>query len=85
MAGTKSPSSSWSFLRDSTTLRAAIAYRLRDRDLFITDVAEALGVHPDRISKYLRGVKPSLTNWQVVKLAEYLGLEVNLEVKAKEI
>jgi len=85
MAGTKSPSSSWSFLRDSTTLRAAIAYRLRDRDLFITDVAEALGIPPDRISKYLRGVKPSMTNWQIVKLAEYLGLSVELEIRAKEV
>ena len=84
MRGNRSASSFWSFLRDSAKLRAAITYKLQTRDLFIQKVADDLGVAPDRISKYLRGVTPSLTNWQVVKLAEYLGLDVDLDVKTKE-
>ena len=77
----KSLSSGWSFLRDSEQLRSAIQYRMQADDVTISKVAKALDVDADRISKYLRGVKPSLTNWQVIILANYLRLEVELNVK----
>ncbi len=77
----KSVSSGWSFLRDSVQLRAGIKYRMDELDISIVDMAKAIGTQPDRVSKYLRGVKPSLTNWQLVKLANHLGLEVELNVK----
>jgi len=80
----KSPLSSWSFLRDSAQLRSTIAYKLQSKDLFITDAATAIGVAPDRISKYLRGVTPSLTNWQIVKLANYLGMDIELSIKIRD-
>jgi predicted transcriptional regulator len=77
----KSASSSWSFLRDSVQLRAAIKYRMEELDLSINDVALHLEIAPDRVSKYLRSVKPSLTNWQIIKLANHLKLEAELNIR----
>lgn len=77
----KSVSSGWSFLRDSVQLRAAIKYRMEELNVTITELGNLLEINPDRISKYLRGVKPSLTNWQLIKIAEYLKLEVDLNIK----
>lgn len=77
----KSVSSGWSFLRDSVQLRAAVKYRMEELDISIVDLAKKINVDPDRVSKYLRAVKPSLTNWQIVQLALVLDLEVNLDIK----
>ena len=77
----KSVSSGWSFLRDSVQLRAAIKYRMEELDLSIKDVANDVILDPDRLSKYLRGVKPSLTNWQLINLATHLNLEVDLNIR----
>lgn len=80
MAG-KLPSSSWSFLRDSSRLRGILKYQLESKDLFVNDVAKDLGMNVDRLRKYFRGVKPSITNWDLIRVANYLGVEVSLEVK----
>lgn len=77
----KSVSSGWSFLRDSTQVRAGIKYRMDTLDKSIVEVAQVIRTDPDRVSKYLRGVKPSLTNWQIIQLANHLGLEVEIHLK----
>lgn len=77
----KSASSGWSFLRDSPELRGTLRYQLDTSKKSLVDIGEALEVKPDRLSKYFRGVKPSLTNWQVMKLANYLGVEVQLRIQ----
>jgi len=77
----KSVSSGWSFLRDSVQLRAAIKYRMDDLDITVTQLAKEVGVDPDRLSKYLRGVKPSLTNWQLIQIATKLEMEVDLNIR----
>jgi predicted XRE-type DNA-binding protein len=77
----KSVSSGWSFLRDSTQLRAAIKYRMEELDISIKELATVLDIDPDRVSKYLRGIKPSLTNWQLIQVATHLQLEVDLTIR----
>lgn len=67
-------------LRDDQRLCGVISYRIEQRGLTLKQVGEAIGVTADRIAKYLRGVKPSLTNWQIVQLAEYLGVTVELSI-----
>jgi hypothetical protein len=77
----KSVSSGWSFLRDSAQLRAGIKYRMDELDISIVELAEAVDVKPDRISKYLRNVKPSVTNWQLIQMATHLNMEVDLNIR----
>jgi len=77
----KSVSSGWSFLRDSIQLRAAIKYRMEELDISIKKLAIEVNIDPDRLSKYLRGIKPSLTNWQLIQIATHLHLEVDLNIR----
>lgn len=67
-------------LRDDHRLCGVISYRIEQRGLTLKQVGDALGFSADRLAKYLRGVKPSLTNWQIVQLAEYLGVIVELNI-----
>lgn len=77
------PSSGWSFLRDSSRLRGIIKYKIENSDKKLVDIAAEVGIRVDSMSKYLRAVKPSLTDYAVLKLADHLGIEVTLEVRLK--
>lgn len=54
---------------------------MEELDVSIKEMAGLLEIDPDRVSKYLRGIKPSLTNWQLVNIANYLNLEVDLTIR----
>lgn len=79
----RSPSSTWNFLRDSPKLRGVLKYQIDAKDLSFGQVERDTGIRQDNMSKYFRGVKPSLSDYKILQLADYLGVEVSLTVHLK--
>lgn len=78
------PASSWNFLRDNTALRSVISYKIETGKHKLVDLAEKIGINHDHlIGLYLKNKKPSLTNYQIVKLADVLGIEVSLKIELR--
>ncbi len=85
MGNTKTPSASWHFLRDSAKLRGVLKYRLEQKDIPFKQIERELGIRQDALSKYFRGVKPNTTDFNLLRLAEYLGIEVRLDIQIKSL
>lgn len=78
------PASSWNFLRDNAALRSVISYKIEKENHKLSELAPKIGVNHDHlIGYYLKGRKPSLTNFQIVKLADVLGIEVSLKMELR--
>jgi hypothetical protein len=71
---------SFCIVRYSSKLRTAIKFRLDQRGYTVASVAKETELNADRIRKYLRGDKVGLSQFQVIKLASFLGIEVNITV-----
>jgi hypothetical protein len=79
MGGTRSVASKWCLLRDDTTLRTAIVYKIKSQKLRLADLERETGIQAYRISRYINGRKPHLSQFQLVSLAKFLGIQVTLE------
>lgn len=77
MAG---PKSSWCILRNSTKLRTLIKYKIRSKEFKIVETAEKAGVETYRLSRYLNSRTPNLTQFQLMKVCDLLGIEVSLDI-----
>jgi transcriptional regulator with XRE-family HTH domain len=69
------------YLRDNKTIREAIRYRMKEKGITQGDLAERVGLMPYQISLYLNDKKPSITEEFVLKLLDYLKIEIVLKVK----
>lgn len=72
----------WNFLYADSRLRGAISYKMAHRNLESKDIEEATGLDRYDINHYLfRGKEPNLNNYEIIKLANFLGIEVELDLK----
>lgn len=74
-------SGAWCILRNSSQLRTLIQYKIRQKDWLIKETAEKAGVETYRLSRYLNRRTPNLTQFQLMKVCEVLGVEVSLDIK----
>lgn len=83
MGNTRTPASSWNFLRDSPKLRGVLKYQIDSKDLSFGQIQRDTGIRQDNMSKYFRGVKPNLSDFKILQLADYLGIEVAIDIRIK--
>lgn len=79
-------SPSYNFLRDNAQLRAAVKFRLDvlNPNHKFAIFERALDFPYQKIGKFYRGDKNALTNFQIMRLCEFLGIEVSLKLEIKE-
>ena len=77
------PLSRWSFLGDNHKLHGVISHRLGERGLSGADVEKALKISPYKFQHYLDGDAPNVSNHELMKVMEYLGIEVDLTIELK--
>ena len=80
MAG-RSPIQHWNYLRADSNLRGAVAFRMKDRNLDKDDIQDAIGMNSYKVRDYIDGKIPNLNNFEIVKLANFLGIEISLDIK----
>ena len=78
---------SWCILRSNGRLKTAIKFRMESKNIHYSEIAKIAGVRPSRVSNYLNnlheGGRPSLTQSQIVKICEGIGIGVRLDVEIK--
>jgi transcriptional regulator with XRE-family HTH domain len=57
-----------------------MSYRLSSRNLTVEDMEEMTGVEHLRFRDYLKGQKPNLSNFEIIKIAKALGMDVEIKV-----
>lgn len=80
----KSARSSWCILRDNERLRSIIEFQIKKKNLKLIDVANLSGVAPDRLSKWRNRYTRHLTQYQLIKVANVLGLQVDITINFKD-
>lgn len=81
MAGDKTVKSIWCFLRSNEVLRTAIKYKQAGLDLNLKELAHAAGVDYTRLCKWFKNRAGALSQYEVIRLCTYLGIEVELTIK----
>jgi hypothetical protein len=74
------PQTNWNFLRESGRLRGAMCAVIDMYELDEKVIAKELDIVPYALSCYLRGKTPSICNYDIIRLAAHLGLEVDLDI-----
>jgi hypothetical protein len=82
--GKDSPSSQWCFLRDNSRLRALINYKIETSEELLSTIAKGAGVPAYLISSWKNGHKPYMTQYQLVKLCNYLNISINLKIELEK-
>lgn len=82
----RNPSASWCLVRNDKVLMRAIRSRIRTKGLKLVEIARATDIRVDRISKFLHQEKYTkhITQFETVRLANFLGIEIKLDVKFKD-
>lgn len=77
----------WCILRSNGKLKTAIKFRMESKNIHYTELAKIAGVRPSRVSNYLNNIHkggfPSLTQSQIVKICEGIGIGVKLDVEMR--
>ena len=82
--GTRSYSSRWCFLRDDDAVRDTIRALMKIKGLTLTQLGAGTGIQIYRISQYLNNKREQrITQCQLVEIANYLGFELDIEIKFK--
>ncbi len=76
----RSPIRNWNFLQANERLRGAIQQRIGMYGNELGELATKLACKKSKVSAYLRNVKPNLNDYEVVKLANLVGLDVSLKI-----
>ena len=71
-------------MRDSPKLRGILKYQIESKDLSFGQIERDTGLRQDNLSKYFRGVKPSMPDFKILQLADYLNIEVALDIRFKD-
>lgn len=76
----------YSFLYWDNYLRRLIIDLLKLNNIPRKKIAEVAGTYPSAVSNYLNrsGNKTNLTDWQIITICDFLGLELELNVKVKK-
>ena len=70
----------WCFIRSSFKLRSAIKLRMNELGVGTNELARRAEVPKSKVSRYLNNKDASLSQAQLIKVAEVLGLRVTLNV-----
>ena len=70
----------WCYLRSNSRLKLAIDTRIKERNLNNVQLSELTSIPKDRLGRYLRGVSPNITQFQLITLARELNISINLQV-----
>lgn len=84
MAGRITPSSYWCMIRSSPKLRELVKYKLEQKDKTLKEICKEIGIKQSRLSKYLNNRSPNITQFQLMQVLRYLGIEVTLDIKIVE-
>lgn len=80
--------SKYCFLRYNSALHTAVKFKidqLKRSGKSITQIGEESGINRTRISKYYNdSSKNAITQIQLMKLIDYLGIEIDLSIKINE-
>lgn len=79
--GRRSPSSHWCVLRNNSNIRTAVQSRIKERGYTLKELEKHTGILADRISKYRNGKRKSITQYQLFTLCEFLGIEIDVQIK----
>jgi len=71
-------------LKNSDKLRAAVGLRIKQLGLTPFRVAEITGLRLQGINSYLKGKNTNLTQGQIVKLCDFLGIAVSIKIEFLE-
>lgn len=70
--------------RDSSDLRELMKFRLKKKGWNYEDLSRATGIKADRFSKYFRSEKPNMTQYEFIKMAKELGVQLDIDIKIIE-
>lgn len=71
----------WHYLQSEDRLRGAILYQIESRKASLDDLAEKLSAKKYNLTNYLKNERPALNDYEIIKLANMLGLEISLDIK----
>lgn len=71
----------WCLLRSNRKLRQAIKLRIKERGLTYKQIVNKTDIPINKLSNYLNNKPESTTQAQLLRLAEFLDVDVKLEVK----
>ncbi len=81
----RSPIRNWKFLQADDRLRGFIQQRIGSYGNEIGELADKIPCKKSEISAYLRNVKPNLNDFELIKLADLVGLEVTLKITLNDV
>ena len=71
----------WWLFRDDSTIRLLVTKLLKARGLQLKELAKVANCAPYQIGNYLKDKKPSITQYQLMSICLYLGIEVSANVE----
>jgi len=86
MGKAKKLTKTWCMLRDSLSLREAIFFRLKEKNITIYRICKDLGMDPRRMYSYRSSnnnmVRP--TQFDVFRICRYLDIKLSLNIEIDE-
>ena len=81
----KSPAAKWDILRDNQTLRELIKRRMDELGLSMQALSEKSGIPYDHIRQYFKASYrwKGINQWNLIKLADSVGIQVSLSIELK--
>lgn len=73
----------WCVLRSSSELRSALLYRMEQRGEKLTDIYKKTGVSPKSISRWKHRYINAISQADLLTLANYFDIEVDLKITLK--
>lgn len=74
----------WSFLRDNQRLHAILKFKFEQSGKSYTEIGELIGVHKAPVGRYFASKKPSILDYDIIRIAEILGVSISLDIKLKQ-
>lgn len=70
-------------VRSSIKLRTAIRHRLKERGLTDYGLCKKLGIPRTNFSNFMKGDSKTISQYNVLRIAEELGIDIVIDVKFK--
>lgn len=74
----------WSFLRDNQRLLAILKFKFEQSGKNYAEIGEIIGVDRGPVGNYFKGKKPNLLDYDIIRIAEYLGVSISLDIKLNQ-
>ena len=80
--GRKTPFSNYCIVRDNPNVRPLIEWKLKSTD--VDKACESVGIAKSNLYNYLNQGKKNISQFKVIQLLDYLGVEVKIQLKPKD-